>query len=352
MVVAAEAREGADIMKTSRKTLIDVYILDVLEKYACKEKPMTQAQVMEKLADRPYEISVSRNTLASYISDLREAGLIIGKRGIYKPALFDDHELRLLIDGVLFGHHIPTNVAEELIKKLKGMSERGLKNRIRHVHYLPDINRTENKNLYEMIDKIDEAIQKERKIRVVRCRYNTDKKLEPVENEYILDPYYLVTERSRYYLICHMTKDGQSGNKLVNLRVDRFLSVDILADQKRLDIRKLPGYENGSFQLDDYMRQHLHMVSGETVIVKMQIKRKNIGDFIDRYGKDFNIVGETPSGDVILRFKVNDNALMFWALQYGEIATVLEPKSLVDKLRQETERLAGKYILDGKKEKK
>lgn len=54
----------------------------------------------------------------------------------------------------------------------------------------------------------------------------------------------------------------------------------------------------------------------------------------------------------ILRFSVNDNALMFWALQYGKIATVLEPKRLVDKLRQETERLADKYIPDEKIDKK
>ncbi len=94
------------------------------------------------------------------------------------------------------------------------------------------------------------------------------------------------------------------------------------------------------------------MVSGETVYVRMQIKRENIGDFIDWYGKDFRIVGYEPSGDVILRFSVNDNALMFWALQYGKIATVLEPKRLVDKLRKETERLANKYMIEEKNNEK
>ncbi len=94
------------------------------------------------------------------------------------------------------------------------------------------------------------------------------------------------------------------------------------------------------------------MVSGETVHVRMQIKRENIGDFIDWYGKDFRIVGYEPSGDVILRFSVNDNALMFWALQYGKIATVLEPKRLVDKLRKETERLANKYMIEENKSEK
>ncbi len=329
-------------MKTKRKTLIDVYILDVLEKYACKEKPMTQAEVMARLEEYPYGISVSRNCLSSYIKDLRLAGMIKGRRGIYKPGLFDDHELRLLIDGVLFGQHIPKEAAGQLIDKLKGMSEMGLKNRIRHVYYLPGINRTENKNLYEMIDKIDEAIQHRQKIRVTRGRYNEQKKMVTLDSVYILDPYYLVTEKSHYYLICHMTKDGKPANKLINLRVDRFISVDILANKKALDIREIPEYRNGNFQLDEYMRQHLYMVTGNTVNVVMKIKRDRIEDFIDWYGKNYMIVGY-ESDEVIIRFSVNDNALRYWALQYSSIATVLEPASLVKTLGEDTELLVKKY---------
>ncbi|MCR5024701.1 MAG: WYL domain-containing protein [Lachnospiraceae bacterium] len=330
-------------MKTKKKTLIDIYILKILEKYACKEKPMTQAEVQEKLEDYPYEIDVSRNTLASYIRDLRDAGLIKGKRGIYKPGLFDDHELRLLIDGVLFGQHIPKEVAEELIGKLKGMSEQGLKNRIRHVYYLPGINKTENKNLYEMIDKIDEAINTQRQIKVVRCKYYEMKKLMPLEDEYILDPYYLVTEKSRYYLICRMTKNGKSGNKLINLRVDRFMKVDILSNKKALDIRKIPEYKNGTFQLDEYMRQHMYMVSGNTVNVTMKIRKDRIEDFIDWYGKVYRIIQNDPD-EITIRFSANDNAVRFWALQYGQFVTVLEPASLVGMLREDTERLMAKYL--------
>lgn len=118
---------------------------------------------------------MARNTLSAYLKKLRDDDRIRGKRGVYKPGLFDDHELRLLIDGVLFGQHIPKEIATELINKLKGMSELGLKNRVRHVHYLPSMPRTENKNLYEIIDKIDEAIQANWKIRVKRCNYNSEK---------------------------------------------------------------------------------------------------------------------------------------------------------------------------------
>ena len=110
-------------MRSNQKALVDIYILDILREYASKERPITQARVKEILEDRPYEIHISRNTLAEYINVLRNQGYVLGKRGIYRKGYFDDHELRLLIDGVLFGHHIPKEVAVNLIEKLKAMSK-------------------------------------------------------------------------------------------------------------------------------------------------------------------------------------------------------------------------------------
>lgn len=328
-------------MKKER-TLLDIYILEILEKYAGKDKPMLQATLMEKLSEYPYGIEVTRNTLSAYLKRLREDGYIRGQRGVYKVGLFDDHELRLLIDGVLFGQHIPKEIAKDLIDKLKGMSELGLRNRVRHVHYLPSMPRTENKNLYEMIDKIDEAIQNNRKIRVKRCNYDAEKKLTPVDAEYILDPYYLVTEKSRYYLICQMEKNGKPGKGLVNLRVDRFWDVEILQNRPTTDIRQIDKYRNG-FMLDEYMREHLYMVSGETVNVTMKLLNKNIGDFIDWYGKNFTVINREPE-EITIRVSVNDNALIYWALQYGKIATIISPDSVKEKLQKEVRLLADKYL--------
>lgn len=324
------------------KTLLDVYILEILEKQASKDKPMLQSTLAERLADYPYEIEVHRNTLSRCLKKLREEERIKGKRGVYKPGLFDDHELRLLIDGVLFGQHIPKEIAKDLIDKLKGMSELGLKNRIRHVHYLPSMPRTENKNLYEMIDMIDEAIQGNCKIRVKRCSYDADKSLVPIEGEYVLDPYYLVTEKSRYYLICRMEKNGKTGKGLVNLRVDRFWNVEILRNKPVTDIRKADKYHNG-FRLDEYMREHLYMVTGETVYVTMKLLKKNIGDFIDWYGKNFMVVNRELE-EITIRFSVNDNALIYWALQYGKMATIISPDSVREKMEKEVKLLAEKYL--------
>lgn len=107
-----------------KSELIDIYILEILEKYAHKDHKITQNKIIELLNDE-YGVECTRNTLSKYLSALREEGRIAGERGVYKVNKFSDEELRLLIDGVLFGQHIPADDAKTIIKKLKALSELG-----------------------------------------------------------------------------------------------------------------------------------------------------------------------------------------------------------------------------------
>lgn len=154
-----------------KSELIDIYILEILERHAHKNHKLTQKQIIEFLRD-DYSVVCSRNTLSKYLSALREDGRIAGERGVYKVNKFSDEELRLLIDGVLFGQHIPVDDAKEIIKKLKSLSELGLKERVKNVYYVEGFNRTQNKRLQEMIDTIDSAIQHGKKLRVVQAGFD------------------------------------------------------------------------------------------------------------------------------------------------------------------------------------
>lgn len=327
-----------------KSELIDIYILEILGHRACEKKRMTQKQLAHWLKE-DYGIEVSKNTLSDYVRELRDKNYIAGNRGIYRVNRFNDHELRLLIDGVLFGQHIPAADARELIEKLKGMSELGLKDRVKNVYYLEGINRTQNNKLYEMIDTIDEAIRRNRKIRVEPCRYNRQKKLEKTGKELILDPYQLVTEKSRYYLICFVNDENSTyhGKGLENLRIDRFWSVELL-DSPRRDISQVPGFENGrSFQLDEYMKEHIYMWSGESKRVTLRIKTGNIGDFIDWFGTDFRVLKEDEEY-MEVSIMVNENAIRYWALQYGGMATVLGPPELRRSIRKAIDEMRENYM--------
>ncbi len=312
--------------------LISIYILEILEKHSSSKDKLTQTDILKYL-DEDYNIVVTRKTLSTYLLELREDGYIKGKRGICKVNRLDDNELRLLIDGVLFGQHIPQKDAEQLISKLKQFSYKNLNNRVKHVCYLESMNHTQNNHLYKIIDTIDEAIEKNRKVDIVYCNYDIDGKLHSREAKTVT-PYYMVTEKSRYYLICYAGRN----NDVENRRLDRIASAKI-SKEPGFPITKLEKYANG-FNLGKYMREHIYMFSGESVYAKLKIKNKYIGDFIDWFGRDYKVTDQSEDY-IIVRIKVNENAMYYWALQYGDKVQILAPEALRQRI------ISGlKYILE------
>ena len=58
----------------------------------------------------------------------------------------------------------------------------------------------------------------------------------------------------------------------------------------------------------------------------------------DWFGKDFNIIGK-EDGMLKISVSCNENAMFFWALQYGPYVEVLEPSSLRERLGDEIHRV-------------
>lgn len=304
-----------------RKELIDIYILEILSEYSSKKHKIYQKDIIRHL-EEDYDLKVSRKTLGTYLSCLRDKGYIKGKRGIYKVNKFSDMEVRVLIDSVLYSKHIPQEVANELIIKLKELSSVDLRGKMRNVRYVNSLYRTGNDNLYNVLDGIDEGIEKNKKIRITRCQYNEKGELEDIGRE-VVDPYYIVASNSRYYVICYAGR----GNKLESRRVDRISNLEIL-DEKREPLRNIIKTSSG-FDLGKYMREHVYMFSGKSVPIKIKMKKRHISYFVDWFGNEFRAKNITGEDDYIELTTINnENASYYWALQFGEIAEILEPKQL------------------------
>lgn len=319
-----------------QKELIDLYILEILSEYASQDKPMYQEEIMSRL-EYIYEMKVSRKTLSGYLACLREKGYIKGKRGVYKVNKFSDDELRVLIDSVLYAQYIPKQEAEELIEKLKGLSPVSLKDKLRNTHYVQAVNRTQNDNLYLVLDEIDQAIQENKKVEITRCLYNVDGKLEDVEKR-IIHPYYIVTSNSRYYVICR----DEKMNILTNKRIDRISEVEIL-NARRKPIGDISGY-GSDFNLGTYMKEHVYMFSGKSIPITIKMQKRHIGFFIDWYGNDYTWQECKEDADyMIIRTRNNENASYYWALQYGGMVEVLAPLSLRTKIKEGLDQIRKKY---------
>lgn len=329
--------------------MIIINILEILKKYSDMDHRLTQADIMEKLK-KEYYMDVDRKTVKRNLMNLLDLDCGIeyteiakkGKNGEesyictdwYMTREFDDSELRLLIDSILFSKHIPHYQCKKLITKLKGLSNIYFDKKVKHICNLPE-NQPENKELFYTIDVLDEAISRNKKVAFVYNTYGTDKKLHPKrEEKYIVNPYQMVATNGRYYLICNYDKY----DNLSNYRIDRITKIEILEDA----IKPLKYVKEGEINLPKHMAEHIYMFAGESIRAKFKAKNYLIDQVIDWYGTEADIQ-VIDNDECLVSVSVNKEAFFCWAMQYGLHIEVVEPVDIRNRVKQSLEQIIKKY---------
>ena len=316
------------------KMLIDIYIMEILINHSSLSNRLHQQDIINYL-DKEYNLNVCRNTLAGYIGELREQGYIAGERGIYCIRKFTNIEIKILINSIMYTKAIPADDIKKISDKLNDMLEPEERNRLKSTYFINNTNHTDNKKVCEIVETIDRAIEKRKKIEITTCRYDIRGKLID-KGKRIVNPYYIILEKSRYYLICYSGRDD-----IEPRRIDRISDVKVL-NEKRLEINQIEKYKTNSFSIDKYIKESVYMYSGSNERVTLKIKKDNIGDFIDWYGKEYSIVN-IEDENVTVAIRANVNAVYFWALQYGRIAEVIRPTALREMIRNGLQEMLLKY---------
>ena len=325
--------------------MVIINILEILKKYSDMDHRLTQADIIEKL-NKEYYMDVDRKTVKRNLMNLLELDCGIEYTEIpkkdksgeesaiytdwYMVRDFDDSELRLLIDSILFSKHIPYSQCKKLIEKLKGLSNIYFDKKVKHICNLPE-NQPENKELFYTIDILDEAISQNKQVSFVYNAYGIDKKLHPRrEEKYIVNPYQMVATNGRYYLICNYDKYDE----LSNYRIDRITKITML-DTPAKSLKS-------GINLPKHMAEHIYMFAGDSVRAKFRAKNYIIDQVIDWYGKDATIIPENDDECTVM-VNVNKSAFFCWAMQYGEHIEVLEPIDIREKIIDTIKKLNKKY---------
>ena len=70
---------------------------------------------------------------------------------------------------------------------------------------------------------------------------------------------------------------------------------------------------------------------------------KNILDaVVDWFGKDFKILQKT-SDKILINVKVNETAMKFWTMQYGDSVEIISPESLRFSIQQTAKNIFDKH---------
>jgi len=323
------------------KKMLIVNILEILQRRTDANHRLLVKDIVAILAN-DYAIQCERKAVSRNLTELREFGYNIEyDKGWYFIHDFDDAELLLLIDGLLFSRHIPSKQCMMLIDKLKGLSSDHFRLSVKNIRNLPE-DLTDNRQLFYIIEILDESISAGKQVAFRYNAFGADKKLHPRRNDdgevrrYVINPYQMVAANGRYYLICNYDKYSH----VSNYRLDLISDIELL-DTPAKPMKKVEGLENG-LDLPKHMAESIYMFTGKSVTAKFRAKNDIINAIIDWFGKSvkFSAVNADEC-DVTVR--VSEEAMFCWALQYGPHVEVLEPPELRERVKEAVCKMGEKY---------
>ena len=320
------------------KKMLNMLILEILKEYSDEDHKLTQQEII-RLLKLNYGMECDRRSVKNNISYLKELGYEISTEGgtYLISREFEDAELRLLIDSVLFSKNMTQKQAKGLIDKLRGLGNRYFSAKVSHIVNLPDLQHSDNKQLLYTLDAVNDAIASKKKISFMYNEYGVDFKLHPKrEDPYIVNPYQLVANNGKYYLIGNIDKY----NNAAHFRLDKMTCVKIL-DEKCKPAKEVKDFENG-FNLPKHMAEHIYMFGGKSINVKIKTTDDMMSELVDWFGRDFDIISHN-NGEVIAVLKCNMSAIRYWALQYGPYVEILSPIELRKQILQDTKEMLKKY---------
>lgn len=365
------------------KKMIVMYILDILKRYTDEQHTLSQKEIANIL-EKEYEVVAERKAVHRYIMelkdylevDIKEAGYGIGysetlrmvpardfdtneimidpktnervmekniiKSDFYLKRPFDEGELRLLVDSLVFSPHVSGSQCKQLAKKISGLSNLYFNSHIQHITCLPE-GHTDNQELFATIKLLDKAISENRKISFNYIEYGTDKKPHSKKGKdgkdkvYIISPYQMAANEGKYYLICN----NDEYDDISNFRIDRIRNVKIL-DEIAKPYETLQWAEGRRLDLGTYMKEHIYMYSSDSVRVKFKVVHAMVSDVIDIFGKDVRFLDKDEKY-VTVSSKTNEMAMLQFAKRHIPDVVVLEPQGLRDKVKEELEKAIREY---------
>ena len=176
--------------------------------------------------------SIDRRSVKANVISLSDMGYDIAmeEEGYYLcEREFEDAELRMLIDSVLFSKTISDTYAKRLIQKLKGFGNIYFDTKVSHVKPTPTLQRTDNKQVLYTVGAINDAMDQKKKISFRYNRYGTDFKMHDQGKDYVVNPYQMVASNGFYYLLGNVDKY----DNVAYFRIDKMTKVEVLEEKAK-----------------------------------------------------------------------------------------------------------------------
>ena len=308
---------------------LPILILKILEKYSDDNHPITQAKIIEYLLS-DYQIEAERKSVSSNLTLLEDLDydIVRTSKGVYLASrLFDKNQVKYLIDAVFSSKSISANHAKELVERITSLESIYDKKDYEYIYKTKDINRNNSSNVFYNMEMIMEAKKKKKRIEFNLINYDENgKKITKLGGYlYRVSPYFLVNNYGNYYML------GQYRSKYGPLsvyRVDRMINLKVSDwEYTEMSDAGLPK----DFSIAKYINEHIYIYGGDVIDAELLILDSN--EIINV--KEWFSTGATinnVNGEIHASIKTNEQALIYWLMQYGQNIKVLSPESLKEKV--------------------
>lgn len=324
----------------SNKKMSLICILQVLKEYSDEKHPLTQGQIISKI-EKDYGLELERKSIGANIESLKDFGFDIIKtdKGCFLGEReFEPSEVSFLIDAVFSSRSIDSKHSRDLAEKLSKFLSVYERRKYKYLCKADEIVRTDNKQLFFTIDILNEAIEKGKKVEFNYNRFYFDKETREKKNQksYVINPYFLINNQGKYYLVCNY----DYYDEIANYKVELISNIKIL-DEDVKPITKLKGCEKG-VDMAKYANENIYMFHNKTVNATLKIENEYSAEYVmEWFGKNakFYQKDNVTYADVT----ANEQALIYWCLQYGDTIELVSPANAREEIKKKIEILSKRY---------
>lgn len=323
------------------KTLL---IYNILEKYSDEEHPLSTTDLISMLEEKG--VKCERKSIYADIAALNDIGCDIitvtsPKRGFFMASrTFEIPEVMLLIDAVSSAGFITPKKTASLIEKLETLvSVEQAKTMKSQVYVDTSCAKCDNEEIYIIIDRLNNAIADEKKVKFVYRRRSVDvqNRKRHTEKTFTVSPYALIWKDDHYYLVCN----NQKYDNLMNLRIDRMKKLEILDEPSR-HFSEVSPYKD-KFDEHDYVSKRFNMFSGDECNVTLKCNIQLQEEMLDRFGKNIPLTAVDGNHfETTVTATVSDGFIS-WLMQYGDGVEVTSPKKLAKMVRDKAKTIYNMY---------
>lgn len=306
---------------------------------------------IKMLLEEKYQIKVDIKTVYQAIRNINELSHYIYQKDIIKTKhrkgyaineeFFNDGQIQYLWDSILYNNDLDQKEVNILLTKLQTLSSNKQLSRIQNQTIRQ--NDIRNYDLLLNMTTIIKAINEKKNIYFKYVNYEIKRnKLVEISNThgnhqdnkefYIISPYKLIQNNSKYYVIGYFDKRPDS---LSLYRLDRM---------RLVRNHKSKYFEGEQFDVEQIDNPINMYISGEKEDLEISFDQSIIKEVVDKFGQDNRVTKDYENRyHLIVKDVLINEGLIGWLMMLQDKITVIKPYSLKENMKERIEKTLKQY---------